>query len=168
MSHISLSCDFIMLFFVKIKIKRIFIFYILLRKFKNLSTNWNVFHTKQLYIVSLSIVRFVFTGIQGRLNSIIGPRAKQCTGPHTYTTTCSNETVNVYKIKHIFIALIFLSTCVKSLVYQGLWLGLLCLTTLSTIFQLYRGGQFYWWRKLEYPEKTTDLPQVTDKLYHRT
>jgi hypothetical protein len=29
----------------------------------------------------------------------------------------------------------------------------------------YRCGQFYWWRTSKYREKTTELPQVTDKLY---
>ena len=52
----------------------------------------------------------------------------------------------------------FVSYCKKQ--YIGLGLGLGCLTPFSTMFYLYRGGQFYWWRE---QDKTTDLPQVTDK-----
>jgi hypothetical protein len=47
-----------------------------------------------------------------------------------------------------------------------IWLGLgfWYLTPLSTIFHLFRGGQIYWWREPEYPEKTTHMSPVTDTL----
>ena len=45
-------------------------------------------------------------------------------------------------------------------------INLWCLTPIITIFPLYRGSQFYWWRKPEYRGKTNNLQQVTGKRYH--
>jgi hypothetical protein len=75
------------------------------------------------------------------------------------------------KLKHLLTGLIFVcsSTCTykirgsmfsDKMEYQ--YIRFWCLSPLSIIFQLYRGGQFYWWRKLEYTENTTDLLHITD------
>ena len=45
--------------------------------------------------------------------------------------------------------------CRVRMVFDATWL-----------FQLYGGNQFYWWRKSEHSENTTDLSYVADKLYH--
>ena len=48
---------------------------------------------------------------------------------------------------------VMLDTTIRSIVFFALW----CLTSLSSIFQLYRGGQFSWRRKPEYPLYVNDI-----------
>jgi hypothetical protein len=81
------------------------------------------------------------------------------------------QTLPIFSVQELCLWLLKLDAG-ASLSYEQSSIFLQCLglvwfmmfnATLSTIFQLYRGGQFYWWRK---PEKTTDLSQVTDKLCH--
>ena len=55
---------------------------------------------------------------------------------------------------------VFISSVYALLCCVGLW----CVTPVSTIFQLYRDGHFYWQRKPEYQAKTTNLPELNDKL----
>ena len=43
-------------------------------------------------------------------------------------------------------------------------LELWCLTPLSTIFQQYRDGQFYWWRKRD---KTIDLVKLVQRKEYK-
>ena len=45
-------------------------------------------------------------------------------------------------------------------------LDLWCVTPLSTIFPLYRGGQFLLGEETKLSAETLDLLQVTDNLYH--
>ena len=66
--------------------------------------------------------------------------------------------VNISKLHFYLYSFVFL------LIFK-FGLGLCCLMPLSTIFQLYRGGQLYWWRKPGYPEETTNMPQVGECLY---
>ena len=50
----------------------------------------------------------------------------------------------------------------KYFVYVGYGNGINA--TFNNILVIYCGGQFYWWRKPEYPEKTTCCKSLTNRI----
>jgi hypothetical protein len=89
----------------------------------------------------------------------------------------NKETVYIVSTKYLYVTVNIL----LFVIYSFSWILLLisnyeinnlslfvwlCLTALSIIFQLYRGSKFYWWRKPNDQEKTTDLSQVRQTWSH--
>jgi hypothetical protein len=59
-------------------------------------STWNIYRKPHCCAIESNFVVFIFRRFtQGCLNSIMGPRAKQCTGGPYYTNNCMNKQTNL-------------------------------------------------------------------------
>jgi hypothetical protein len=114
-------------------------------------------------LTNKSEIEYMYIYVENRMYH---SEVRGCTNTHFEVTLINADLKTTVRwrsdIMHCSFSLPFFLVLVR-FSYLFVWW---CLTPLLTIFQLYSGGQFYWWRKSEDPEKTTVVSQVTYKLYH--
>ena len=102
-----------------------------------------------------------------KINTIMSFKEKERKVNRGFAVTFNKSMTHLLNASvYVFICYIIYKFYFFFIVIIGLALGLWRLTPLSKIFQLYRGGEFYWWRKPQYMDIPIGLSRISDKLYH--
>jgi hypothetical protein len=112
-----------------------------------------IFQTSHIILQCITVWSFQKNDCRSIIYSFFISRVQLMFG--TYTESYHNMVLTQFMtvLLRVYMCLILSPLQVKKwfrFSFMGLGLGLWCLTPLSTIFQLYRGRQFYWWTRFSF------------------